>query len=579
MNTQILQGEKYLWRLPDVDKKLVADVAVSYNLSFPIVQTLFTRGFTQKESIDSFLFTTFERDVAHPSRMKDAQKAVERILFAIEQQEKILIFGDYDVDGITSSALMMISLLPLGAAVNFYLPHRMRDGYGLSTKIVERAAKNGYKVIITVDNGITAFEPAARAKELGIDLIITDHHRPHSHVPDAFAIVNPNQLDCPYPFKVLAGVGVSFKLLSLLYEMKGLQLPAKAYELLLLGTVADVVPLIGENRFWVRHGLNYVNQHESLALRVLKQNGKILHERITATDIGFSLAPQINALGRLEDPRQGVGFLIGANAKEVEHTGKILLELNEARKEIERSIYNHVVHEIEKGSIDLSTENVIVAASNQWPPGVIGLVAGRLMNAYGRPTILFHLTKDGLAKGSCRSIPEFNMFNALQANQNLLKSFGGHSVAAGLSLKIEDVPKLKEKLEEAVRAQLTEYDLKQKLILDASARLSDLNQKFMSDLNHLEPFGNTNSVPTFYVPEVVCVQKPQLLKDAHVKCSVFADGVIKPLMFFNRPDLFEKLVALGEESFSIAATVRENHWNGRANIELTGVDISLNHGK
>lgn len=576
MNNQILQGEKYLWRLPDFDKKLVADVAASYNLSFPIVQTLFTRGFIQKDAIDAFLFTTFERDVAHPSRMKDAQKAVDRILYAIEHQEKILVCGDYDVDGITSSALMMISLLPLGAQVNFFLPHRVRDGYGLSTKIVERAAKNGYKVMITVDNGITAFEPAARAKELGIDLIITDHHRPHDHLPDAFAIVNPNQVDCPYPFKVLAGVGVSFKLLSLLYEMKGLTMPVKAYELLLLGTVADVVPLIGENRFWVRHGLNYVNQHESLALRVLKQNGKVTHERISATDIGFSLAPQINALGRLEDPRQGVGFLIGSNQKEVEHTGKILLELNEARKEIERSIYNHVVHEIEIGNIDLSTENVIMAASNKWAPGVIGLVAGRLMNAYGKPTLLFHLTKDGLAKGSCRSIPEFNMFNALQANKDLLKSFGGHSVAAGMSLRIEDLPKLKQKLEEAVRAQLTEFDLKQKLMLDASARLSDLNQKFIADLNHLEPFGNTNAVPVFYLPDVVCVQKPQLLKDAHVKCSVFADGVIKPLMFFNRPDLFEKILAIGEESFSVAAQVRENHWNGRANIELTGTDIAFN---
>lgn len=575
MNNQLLQGEKYLWHVPEFDNKQVADVAASYNLSFPIVQTLFTRGFTQKDAIESFLFTSYERDVAHPSRMKDAEKSVERIIRAIANQEKILVFGDYDVDGITSSGLMMISLLPLGAQVNFYLPHRVRDGYGLSTKIVERAAKNGYKVIITVDNGITAFEPAQRAKELGIDLIITDHHRPHDHVPDAYAIVNPNQTDCSYPFKVLAGVGVSFKLLCLLYEKKGLKMPAKAYELLLLGTVADVVPLIGENRYWVRHGLSYVNQIESLSLRVLKQNGKVLHERLSSTDIGFSIAPQINALGRLEDPRQGVGFLIGSNIKEVEHTGKVLLELNEARKEIERSIYNHVVHEIEMGTIDLSTENVIVAASSQWPPGVIGLVAGRLMNTYGRPAILLHVSKDGIAKGSCRSIPAFNMFNALQANRDLLLNFGGHSMAAGLGLKVENLPLLKARLEQMVREQLTPEDLKQKIMLDGLARLSDLNAKFMADMNHLEPFGNTNAIPTFYLPDVVCVQKPQLLKDVHVKCSVFADGVIKPLMFFNRPDLFEKIQAIGENSFSVAAQVKENHWNGKANIELMGTDISF----
>lgn len=257
MSDQTVQGEKYIWKLPTFEQKVVADIAVTYNLSFPIAQTLAMRGLTSSEAIDSFLFSSFERDVAHASLLKDAEHSVDRILAAIKNKEPILVFGDYDVDGITSSAMMMICLLPLGAKINFFLPHRVRDGYGLSTKIVERAAQNKYKVIVTVDNGITAFEPAQRAKELGIDLIITDHHRPHERVPDAFAIVNPNQNDCAYPFKTLAGVGVTFKLLSLLYEKKGLQLPAKSYELLLLGTIADVVPLMGENRFWVRYGLNY----------------------------------------------------------------------------------------------------------------------------------------------------------------------------------------------------------------------------------------------------------------------------------------------------------------------------------
>lgn len=575
MNKSILQGQKYLWRLPDSDSLHIAQLASSYNLSFPVAQTLVRRGFATKETIDSFLFSTFERDVAHPSHMKDAQKAVDRILHAINTKEKILVFGDYDVDGITSSSLMMICLLPLGANVNFFLPHRVRDGYGISSKVVERAAKNGYSLIITVDNGITAHEPAQTAKACGIDLIITDHHRPHDTVPEAFAVVNPNQLDCPYPFKVLAGVGVIFKVMSLLYERKGMQLPAKAYELLLLGTVADVVPLLGENRFWVRHGLSYVNRTQSFSLQMLKQNGKVTKSRMTATDIGFSITPQINALGRLEDPRQGVKFLIGTDQSEIQEVGRILLELNEARKEIERGIYQDVVADIEQKKIDLSTENVIVAARKGWPPGVIGLVASRLVGAYGKPTILLHLTDNGLAKGSCRSIPEFNMFDALHDAGDILKQFGGHAQAAGLSLSVDRLPEFKSFLEERVKKLLTPFDLQQKLVIDAQAQLSDVNSKLIADLEHLEPFGHANSHPVFYIKDVVLVQKPKLLKDAHVKCMVFADGVIKPLMFFNRPELFEVLQAIGPEPFTIAAQVHENHWNGRVSIELTGLDVAL----
>ncbi|MDR3549773.1 MAG: single-stranded-DNA-specific exonuclease RecJ [Candidatus Babeliales bacterium] len=571
---QTLQGNKYLWKLPVFDQAQMLDFASSYNLSFPIVQTLLTRGYTTRESINSFLFSSFENDVPHASLLKDALKSIERILLAIERKEKILICGDYDVDGVTSSSMMLICLLPLGANINFFIPNRARDGYGLNTKVIERAASNGYKVIITVDNGITAFEPAKRAKELGVDLIITDHHKAHDHVPEAYAIVNPNQLDCGYPFKVLAGVGVSFKLMCLLYEMKKMEMPVKAYELLMLGTIADVVPLQGENRYWVRHGLNYINKIESPSFRVMKQNGKLDKPRISATDIGFSIAPQINALGRLEDARQAVKFLIGCDEKETQEVGRILFELNQARRDIDRGIFAEIELEIASGRIDPVAENIILAASNKWPAGVIGLVASKLVGAYGKPTILFHLTADGLAKGSCRSIPEFDLFQALQKCSDLILQFGGHPMAAGLSLKVENVPELKRRLEELIAAQLTPLDLKQKLVLDAQATLPDLTKKFMDDLTHLEPFGNCNSHPTFYIKEVTQVQKPILMKDAHVKCQLFADGVIKPVVFFNRPDLFEKFQAQSEEPFALAAQVSENHWNGRTNIELTGLDIA-----
>ncbi|MBT4855821.1 single-stranded-DNA-specific exonuclease RecJ [bacterium] len=571
---ETLQGSKYAWILPQ-EFDTIVDQASKYKLSIPLMHTLTSRGITTKEDIDSFLFSAFEKEVHDTSLMKDADKAVKRILEAIENGEKILVAGDYDVDGITSSALMLICLLPLGANINFFLPNRVKDGYGLSPKVVQRAADNDYKVIITVDNGITAFEPAELAKKLGVDLIITDHHRPHDKVPDAFAIVDPAQNDCEYPFKYLAGVGVTFKILSLLYAQKGLDIPEKAYELLLFGTVADVVPLKGENRFWVRHGLNLLNQGESFPVKVMRRNSKLNKPKISASDIGFFLAPQLNALGRLDDARQGVKFLIGADHKETEFIGSILLELNDARREVERSIVEQVEREIKSGNIDFETENVIMAAGDNWPAGVIGLVASRMISAHGKPALLFHLTKDGQAKGSCRSIPEFNMFDALTKCKDLLTQFGGHSLAAGLSLPQKNLPELKKRLEALVAEQLTPFDLQQKITLDAPIILADLNKKFMHDMGLFEPFGNENRNPSFLIRDVTLVEEPRLLKDLHVKFRVFADGVIKPVMFFNRPELFEQLRHQGEKAFDLAAQVTENYWNGTSTIELIGIDIAF----
>jgi single-stranded-DNA-specific exonuclease len=571
--SNVLQGAKYLWILPAEERALIAQIAADCNLSLPVAQTLVVRGFRTKTEIENFLFCTYEKNVSHTSLMKDANKAVDRILAAIEAGEKILVFGDYDVDGITSSALMMMCLPRLGAKINFCLPNRKKDGYGLSTKFVRQAAKSGYQLIITVDNGITAFEPALVAKELGVDLIITDHHRQHDHLPDAYAIVNPNQNDCSYPNKFLAGVGVTFKILSLIYERKNLELPHKVYELLMLGTIADVVPLLGENRFWVQYGLNLANQTQSLAFQVLKQNGKVEKPVLTATDIGFSLTPQINALGRLEDPREGVRFLIDSNADEVQRVGQILLALNQARKDVERVILDEIEQKIRVGEIDLANEKIIIATSANWPTGVIGLVASRLVGKYGKPTLLFHLTADGFAKGSCRSIPEFSIFDALEASRDLIEQFGGHSQAAGLALKIENLPKLKAKLEALAAAKLTEFDLKPKIVLDGTAQLADFNKKFMQDLAILEPFGHHNSCPLFFVVNVVQVQPAQLMKEQHVKLQIFAEGAIKSVVFFYRPELYQLFVNHEYKPFSLAVQVSENHWQGRVNIELIGIDV------
>ena len=569
----IIQGAKYLWALPAQQRSDVGELATAYNLSFPVVQTLMNRGLTSRQAIEEFLFTPREKSVADARMLKDAQKAVDRIVQAIEKNEKILIAGDYDVDGITATALMMLCLAPLGAQVNFFLPHRIHDGYGLSVKTITRAADNKYTLVITVDNGVTAFDAVEEANKRGVDVIITDHHRPHDTVPAAYAMVNPNQQGCDFPHKTLAGVGVAFKVISLLYEQLNKPLPEKVYELLLFGTIADVVPLLGENRFWVRHGLQHINHYQTHAIRVLKENAQLSKPSLTALDIGFGLAPQINALGRLEDPRQGVKFLVGTDEAEVERVGKVLHELNQARKTVERSVYAEVEQKIISGVIDLDKELIIMASSETWPPGVIGLVAGRLMQQYGRPVILLHVAGD-MAKGSCRSIPAFSMFDALTEAHEILKHFGGHHVAAGLSLPVKNIPALKAFLEKRIRELLKPEDLIQKITLDAELSLPETNQKLVSDMAYLEPFGCGNAKPVFYVKGVTLVGAPTLLKDVHVKCSVFAEGVIKPVIFFNSLDIYEKLLQWGHEPFDIAVQVTENHWKGQVNIEFQGLDIS-----
>lgn len=570
------QGVKYRWNIKRPDDAAIRTISNANNLSLSIAHVLFSRGYIEQKDLMPYLFSSFEQDVPNPRLLKDAQVAADRILKAIEKKEKILIFGDYDVDGATSTSLMLLALIPLDANINYFLPNRVRDGYGLSKKIVTKAADNDYQLIVTVDNGITSYEAAEEAEKRGIDLIITDHHRQHDTLPTALAIINPNQFACEYPFKSLAGVGVIFKIMCLIYEMKGLELPQKVYELLLLGTIADVVPMLGENRYWVRHGLGLANKNRSIALETLMNNGNLTKSVIGSLDIGFMIAPQINALGRLDDSREAVKFLISSDVDEVQRIGLILKNINEERKRVERGIFDEVEGAIANQHINLEKENVILAAHENWPAGVIGLVAGKLAHNYGRPTFLFHHDKkNGLVKGSCRSIPEFNVFDALTECKDMLLSFGGHSFAAGLKLKASDLPKLKAHLEAQVLAKVDPDDLIPKITADAYLELGEVNNKIISDMSQLEPFGNSNPQPTFIINDVTLVKPPTLLKDKHVKAMVFADGILKPVVFFNRPDIYKLLKEIGDAPFNLAGHVMKNEWQGNVRIELQGIDIAL----
>jgi single-stranded-DNA-specific exonuclease len=568
-------GAKYRWTVAPVDEAAVRAIADGCSIEYAIARSLYVRGYTTAQEAQAYLVMGAEW-IADPLRLKGAEKAADRIMEAIRNNEKILIFGDYDVDGITSTAIMLSCLLPLGASINYFLPNRVRDGYGLSSKIVKKAAESKYQLIVTVDNGISAHQAVTDAKALGLSVIITDHHQVHGEVPCADIIVNPHQPGCEYPYKDFAGVGVIFKIMALLYSRLGKEMPAKAYELLMLGTVADVVPLRHENRYWVQQGLRHINTQRSFAVQVLAANGNVAEKtHLNSRDIGFAIAPQLNALGRLDDPRDGVSFLISSDMGQVMQVGVTLKSINEERKRVDRAIYDEIVAAIEAGQIDIKTEYVIMAASHSWPAGVIGLVAGKLMQQYGRPVILFHLTKDGLAKGSCRSIPAFNMFDALASCEELLLSFGGHACAAGLSLRAADVSELKRRMEALVSAQLSMDDLVLSLSVDAPVTLRDLTYQFMGQVQRMEPFGNANPEPVFVVEGVTLVQEPRLLKEKHVRCMVFSEGILKSLLFFNRPELYQPLCRQGDKPFTVAVHITSNEWQGKTSIELQGVDISF----
>ncbi len=571
------QGVKFLCQLKKQSAETVQALSLQTFLSIPIIQVLLNRNLCTPAQIFDFLSPSFDPTKSKAEDMKDAKKAVSRILEAVEKKEKILIFGDYDVDGMTATSIALLSLLPLGANINYYLPHRVKDGYGLSKKIIDLAAKNDYKLVITVDNGTTSIEAAAAAKLAGIDLIITDHHQPKHDLPDAFALVNPHQNDCNYPFKHFCGAGVIFKIMQFLYQDKGLSIPEKVYELLLLGTVADVVSLTSENRFWVKFCLEKLNNSaKSFSFLCMAANANKLEKaKWSSIDLAFGIAPQLNALGRLDDPKSAVKFLISSRQDEVEKIGAGLLDINLKRRSVEAQIYEEIDAKIKSKKIDLDKSPIIVAASENWPPGVVGLVAGRLCNNYGRPTFIFHIDQNsGLAKGSARSIKKFDLFESLGQCKDLLKTFGGHRQAAGLSLPLEFLSQFQEQMSQIVLSQLSWDDLQPVLDVDAELSFLDLNQRFVTDLNRLEPFGHENMIPVFLFKDVVLAKPIEILKEKHIKTLCFWGGVLKPIIFFNRQDLIEVFEKIQDQPFSVVAQVAlKNDYGRQGQFDLIGQDI------
>lgn len=568
---------KKTWLIPSFDTANIKDTTQAYAVHRIVAQILERRGYLDSEDIDQFLVPDEEYAVADPRLLKNAEKTVARILTAIEHNEKIRICGDYDVDGMTSSSLLIHCLRPLGADIDYHIPHRVRDGYGLKPDIVEQAANDGCSVLITVDNGITAFDAAKKAAECGIDLIITDHHLAHDGIPGAYTVVNPKQPGCMYPFKYLAGVGVAFKLMNLLYAQKELELPNEAYELMMLGTIADVVELKGENRYWVKYGLRQIhNGVVSQPFKKLMSNARIEKPMITSTDIAFGIAPQLNALGRIDDANRGVQFLLG---QDVDAVGSALLSANVARKQMQLDMTKEAKTRVYRG--ECKHEAAIVLSSPQWHPGVNGLVASKISEWFHKPAIICtEVTDDAgetILKGSGRSPYEVNLFGALDGCRDLLIGWGGHKVAAGLSLKMAQLTAFKKRFSEMCRKESKERTPYPGFPVDAFASFDDINDELIKDLRLLEPFGNHNPQPALLFDDVTVSAKPTFMGRGrqHVKCTLKSGKKRIPVKFFFRPDMYRHLSTFKEEQthFKLLGTPDENYWRGKRTLEINGIDI------
>ena len=570
------KGYYFNWKINLSPKDKIFKLSFALNIISPIANVLYNRGYINAEKAQEFLFPIYDPKVYHAKNLDSAELAVERILQAIDNKEKILISGDYDVDGMTSTSLLLYALLEFGADVNFFLPNRERDGYGLTVKIINKALKNNYGLVITVDNGTSAHEALEFAKINNIDVIVTDHHQPKESLPDgALYIVNPHKSNCKYAFKDLAGVGVIFKVVSLLYEKYNKKIPEKIYELFMLGTIADVVPLVSENRYWISHCLSNVNLNKSYYLNILKENAKISSETpLTSTDIAFYIAPQLNALGRMDDARNGVLFLISDDKDEIEQIGKQIFDTNKKRKKVEHDIFEKIINEINKSEIDPQQYGCLIKVGKDYPIGLIGLISAKISHLYGVPSFIFSETDKGLLKGSARSIPEINIFDCIsKISPGLLISFGGHGGAAGLSLKKEDLNQFEKEISNIILSNYSKDDLTKKIIIDSILDVDEINEKLWNDLKLLEPFGACNSIPIFCIRNIQ-IKDVVILKDLHVKATIQSDKNFCSIIFFNKPELYNILKTINT-TIDVLAKVVQNNWNNKSKIELIGIDIKI----
>lgn len=518
------------WRVLQSDKETVAALRKA-GFSRVTATLLALRGFKGPEEAKSFL--SGDGKFHDPMLLADIEKAVSRIIEAIEGHEKITVYGDYDADGVTSAALLYTYLKENGADVDYYIPDRESEGYGLNSAACERIADGGTKLIITVDTGISAFDEAKLLAEFGVCLIITDHHNPYDTLPEAYAVVNPKRQDCRYPFKELAGVGTAFKLVCAIEKSKqgGLSEDAlfKKYgELVCLGTVADVVPLLGENRVIVCRGLKLIAEGKNLGIAALLDAAGARGRRLTATLLSFTVSPRINACGRIAAAGEAFKLLTTHNAQEARRLAQELDENNRERRRIEAEILKETVKKIDENE-SLRLSPVIIVSGEKWHNGVIGIVASRLVELYGKPAVVVSFDGD-IGRASCRSVPGFNIHAALKSCSQYLERFGGHELAAGFTVKRENYDELYTALNHQASIQPELPTLH--VCMDMKLHGCEISLSTAREVRRLEPYGSGNPSPLFYVPAAqITALSP--VGDGHTRISFNCDGFEFTAVMFN----------------------------------------------
>jgi len=484
-----------IWKIKEADKDLVKNLSRELNISEILSRLLINRGITTKNKAEKFLHPSFN-DLANPFLLAGMEKAVERIKAAKEKGEKILIYGDYDVDGVTSIALLLSFFRELGLKSLFYIPNRLTEGYGLNKEALKLAHAQKVSLIITVDCGITNSEEILFAKSLGIDIIITDHHLPEEGKRiESLVTIDPMVGECPEELKYLAGVGVAYKLIQALKgnSATGGDL-SQHLDLVALGTIADLVPLTGENRILVTEGLKQIKESKKEGIKALLRVSKLTDQEINPHHVGFLLGPRLNAAGRVASAKESVELLSTKSYEKANIIAKKLDKQNQERQEIQKDMFKEACDLIKKEKLDSSYSIVLIKEG--WHPGVAGIVASKVVEKFYRPTIVLGLEK-GIAKGSGRSIENFHLFSAIKRCKDLLLSCGGHKLAIGLTLKKEKIPQFKKRLEEEARRSISEDDFKKKISIDSLLSLQEITPSFLDDLKGLAPFGRGNPRPVF----------------------------------------------------------------------------------
>ncbi len=514
---------KKRWKLKELPQdSLVLALADSLNIANSLASILIQRGVTNFFEAKSYFRPSLE-SLHDPFLMDGMDKASSRVINAITSNEKICVYGDYDVDGTCSASLMYLFLKELGAKVETYIPNRITEGYGISSQSIDYIKNKGVTLIISVDCGITAVEEIDYANKLGIDTVICDHHQPKETLPDAHAVLDPIKPGCDYPFKHLSGAGVAFKLARAVgYRIGKKDMALKYLDLVALAGAADIVPLVDENRILVREGLELINTNPRPGIRALIKAARMEPGNMSAGQIVFTIAPRINAVGRLGDAIRAVDLFTTDDPKEAEKLAMVLEDENLQRRKIDEMTFAHAVSTLEQTG-DLDGELGIVLHDDNWHPGVIGIVASRLVEKFHKPSIML-TTIDGIAKGSARSVPGFNIYEALQACEDLLLQFGGHEAAAGLAVEIDKIDAFKRRFYAILKQNMSESDIFQEILIDAKIHFSEITPKFIRVLNQFAPFGPGNMRPLFMSEDVALVYPPRLVGSNHIATAFRQNG-------------------------------------------------------